>query len=270
MTKIVSLVNLKGGVGKTAIAVNFSAYCGSQGYRTLLVDLDPQTNATFSCIDVDAWKEHAEQYGSIANLLGFRTQSRAESAEVHASDIIKEQVFEGVDLLCSHLDLFTIDLDLAGATGREFRLKRALDPIMDNYDIIICDCPPNLTIPTQNALATSTHFIVPVSPDYLSGIGVGILLTRVESFCADLMGHQLDLAGMVVSRVGRPAEHRIQTVNSLRERFGNKVLDTEIKERVAVSRAAASNLPVYEQGDVEASEEFSNVSQDLLARLGLK
>lgn len=270
MTKIVSLVNLKGGVGKTAIAVNFSAYCGGHGYRTLLVDLDPQTNATFSCIDVDGWEEHAQKHGTIANLLGFRTRSRAESTEVFANDVIKEQVFEGVDLLCSHLDLFTIDLDLAGATGRELRLKRALEPVMGNYDIIVCDCSPNLTIPTQNALATSTHFIVPISPDYLSGIGVGILLNRIKSFCADLMGHQLNLAGMVISRVGRPAGHRVQTVNSLRERFESDVLATEIKERVAVSEAAASNRPVFDQGDAEASEEFSEVSQDLLERLGLR
>lgn len=267
MTKILSVVNLKGGVGKTAIAVNFAAYCGSHGRRTLLIDLDPQTNATFSCIDVDRWEEHARERGTVANLLGFRSHAYAEAAEPDVHSVVINDVFAGVDLIPSHLDLFTIDLDLAGATAREFRLRRAIQPVLDEYDIVVCDCPPNLTIPTQNALAASTHFVVPISPDYLSGIGVGILLTRVRAFCADLQGHPLELAGMIISRVGRPAEHRMQTVNALRAKFGGKVLETEIKERVAVSMAAAANVPVFQQGDAEASREFREVSDEILARI---
>jgi chromosome partitioning protein len=91
-------------------------------------------------------------------------------------------------------------------------LKRALEPVRNEYDIIICDCPPNLTIPTQNALGASTHYVVPISPDYLSGIGVGILLTRVKQFCDDMQINNLKLAGMIISREGRPAIHRSQTV----------------------------------------------------------
>lgn len=74
MSVILSCVNLKGGVGKTAIAVNFAAYCGSKGYKTLLVDLDPQTNATFSCISVDDWEKHASKFGTVANLFGIPSE----------------------------------------------------------------------------------------------------------------------------------------------------------------------------------------------------
>lgn len=264
MAKTLSLVNLKGGVGKTAIAVNFSAYCGRNRRKTLLVDLDPQTNATFSCMDIDTWERHAREHGTIANLFGFRPQAFGESTTFHVRDIIIKDVFPGVDLIPSHLDLFTIDLDLAGATGREFRLKRAIEPISNEYEIIVCDCPPNLTIPTQNALAASSHYLVPISPDYLSGLGVGILLTRVRGFCADLLGHQLRLAGMVISRVGRPASHRTQTVNALREKFGNQVLTTEIKERVVVSEAAARNQSVFDRGDHDAIREFTAMAEEVL------
>jgi chromosome partitioning protein len=264
MAKVLSVVNLKGGVGKTAIAVNFSAYCGLHGMKTLLVDLDPQTNATFSCIEVEAWERHAQERGTIANLFGFRSQAFGESTPCSANDIIIHQVFTGVDLIPSHLDLFTIDLDLAGATGREFRLKRAIEPLTHEYDVIVCDCPPNLTIPTQNGLAASSHYLVPISPDFLSGLGVGILLNRVRGFCADLLGHQLRLAGMVISRVGRPALHRSQTVAALRERFGRDVLNTEIRERVSVSESAAANRSIFASGNPDAIREFSSMSKEVL------
>src|SRR5271169_4276255 len=97
---ILACVNLKGGVGKTAIAVNFAAYCGRQGMRTLLVDCDPQTNATFSCMRAEDWAEHAQQYGSIASLLGVR--NIAGKTNYHdAQTVIREGVFENVDLVPS-------------------------------------------------------------------------------------------------------------------------------------------------------------------------
>ena len=184
--KAVACVNLKGGVGKTAIAVNFAAYCGSEKLKTLLVDLDPQANATFSCIEVDVWEKVASEQGTVANLLDMRGHTSAEGKTKDATSVIMKDVFPGVDLIPSHLDLFTIDLDLASTTARETKLRRALETIKDSYDIIVCDCPPNLTIPTQNALALCSHYVVPISPDYLSGLGVGLLLTRVRRFCAEM------------------------------------------------------------------------------------
>jgi len=268
MAVIISCVNLKGGVGKTAIAVNFSAYCGLIGKRTLLVDLDPQTNATFSCINVDEWEDHAKQNGTVADLFNMRAHANAEGASRSVQSIIKKDVFDGVDLLPSHLDLFTIDLDLASAVARETILKRSLKPILEDYDLIVCDCPPNLAIPTQNALAVSSFFVVPVSVDYLSSIGVALLLKRVKIFSQELE-HNLTLAGIVISRVGRPAVHREETVAALRETFKKSVLKTEIKERVAVSESVARQNTIYSSSDEAASEEFTAMSVELLERMGI-
>lgn len=267
-TKILSCVNLKGGVGKTALAVNFAAFCGQEGKRTLLIDLDPQTNATFSCMEVADWEEHARLHGTVADLLGARAHASAEGVHKPATEVIKRNVFENVDLLPSHLDLFSVDLDLSAATARETRLRRAIQPVQANYEVVVCDCPPNLTIPTQNALALSTHYVVPISPDYLSGIGVGILIRRVDRFSGD-MEHSLENAGIVISRVGRPALHREMNVAALRETFAEKVLDEEIRERVKVSEAAAAHRPIYDMGDEAASDEFRRVSRELLRRIGL-
>jgi chromosome partitioning protein len=264
---VLSCVNLKGGVGKTAIAVNFAAYCGIHGLRTLLVDLDPQTNATFSCISLETWEEHATKKGTVANLLGVRQHTSAEGKEKKVEDVILSDVFKSVDLIPCHLDLVTIDLDLSSQVGRETRLRRALKDVLPHYDIVVCDCPPNLTIPTQNALAVSTHYLVPVSPDFLSGIGVALLLSRIEKL-SDELENPLINAGIVVSRVGRASLFRAQTVHTLRDRFGDMVLSTEIQERNAVAVAAAKNASVFASDDQKAIDEFNSVGFELLKKLG--
>jgi chromosome partitioning protein len=114
MPAILAGVNLKGSVGKTTISVNFAAYCGRESMRMLLVDCDPQTNATFSCLRGEDWAEHAKRYGTIASLLGVKSIA-GESNHKDAKTIIKKGVFENVDLVPSHINLFSVDLELGGA-----------------------------------------------------------------------------------------------------------------------------------------------------------
>jgi chromosome partitioning protein len=269
MAVVVSCVNLKGGVGKTAIAVNFAAYCGKQGYRTLLVDLDPQTNATFSSISPEKWAEHKKDKGTVADLLGVRNTDHAEGNPATNASVILKNVFKGVDLVPSDLSLFTIDLDIGARTAREKLLKKALKDVMNNYDIIVCDCPPNLTLPTQNALAISTHYVVPVSPDFLSSLGIALLIRRVKKFGED-MELDIKIAGIVLSRVGRPSIFRDQTTADLRKQFHGSMLMSEIKERSVVTEATAKNKSVYEMSDPLAKQEFSDFSEELLKKVGLK
>jgi chromosome partitioning protein len=265
--EVVSFINLKGGVGKTALSVNFAAYCGKQGLKTLLIDLDPQANATFSCISVENWEDHAANKGTVANLLGVRQHTSAEGKKKKASEVLLRDALGAFDLIPSHLDLFTVDLDLASETARETKLKRATKDLLADYDMVVCDCPPNLTIPTQNAIAFSTHFVVPVSPDFLSGIGVGLLLSRVTKLSEDLE-NKIQHAGIIMSRVGRPSQFRKQTKNALRGKFGNVIFDAEINERSAVSESAAKNVSIFEMGDEAAKMEFEKFGNELLERLG--
>lgn len=268
MAKIISCVNLKGGVGKTTLSVNMAAYFGALGFKTLLIDLDPQTNATFSCIEVDEWEQHAAKHGTVADLLGARQHASAHATAKTAAEVLRKDVFKNVDLIPSHLDLFTIDLDMAGATARETRLRKSLHSIEDDYDVIICDCPPNLTIPTQNALAASSFFVVPISADFLSALGIAILLRRIKQLGDDL-DQQLKLAGIVISRVGRPAYHRDEIVNALRAKFPTDVLNQTISERVRVAEAAAKHSSVFGTQDAGAITEFTHVCEEIRARIGL-
>jgi chromosome partitioning protein len=268
MPIVLSSINLKGGVGKTTISVNFAAFCGARGLRTLLIDLDPQTNATFSTIGAEAWQEHAAIHGTIADLLGARSHTSAEGKIKTAGDVLYKNAFPSVDLLPSHVDLYTVDLDLGGSIARERKLEKALKSIEQNYDIIICDCPPNLTLPTQNAIAISTHFVVPVSLDFLSALGIGILLGRVDELSNDL-GRDITNVGVLISRVGRPAQHRATTEASIRAQFGDLVLSQTIKDRAKVSEAAEFRIPIFETTDNLAIAEFNAVFNELFKRMGI-
>src|SRR6185437_9616129 len=243
-TVVLSCANLKGGVGKTALAVNLAAYAARAGQRTLLVDLDPQTNATLWCMPYEDWEQHAKLHGTVANIFGARSYSSAERKQLTAKEVIKKDVFEGVDLLPSHLDLFTIDLDVGNRVARELLLRKALQSVLDEYDLIVCDCPPNLTLPTQNAIACSTHYVVPVSPDYLAAIGVALVVSRIKEISEDL-DHSIQLAGVVVSRLGRESQHRRNILATLRHQFAEHMIDDEIKERSVVSEAAEAHKSVF-------------------------
>ena len=269
MTVIVSCVNLKGGVGKTALAVNLAAVAGDvHGKRTLLIDVDPQANATFSCITVDEWEQWAASNGTIADILGLRDHASAEGATKNPHDVIIPCVFPNVDLLPSHLDLFTVDLELGGQTRRESILERKLKDTIGEYDLIVCDCPPNLTLPTQNALSISSFYVIPVSLDYLSGVGIGLLIQRVERFGKEIQNN-LTNAGIVISRVGRPARHREETEGTVRQQFGTLVLQPTLKERAAVSEAGSLQVPVHLHTDREARSEFLEITGELLRRMQL-
>lgn len=263
---VVSFVNLKGGVGKTALSVNFAAYCAKEGQKTLLIDLDPQTNATFSCISVEAWQKHAKDNGTVANLFGLRQHTSAEGKAKLAKDVFVSGALKTVDLIPSHLDLFTIDLDLGQELAREKILKRSLKGFFEDYDIVICDCPPNLTLPTQNAIAISTHYVIPVSPDFLSSLGVSLLINRLEKMSA-VLEVSLENAGIVMSRVGRPSAFRQQTTQSLRDTFKGLVLTEEIRERSSVSESAAKNISIFDSNDSEAKKEFEALGKALMKRL---
>ena len=217
-------------------------------------------------IGVAEWEEHSRKRGTIADLLGARMHATAEGKAKTATDVIYKNAFPNVDLIPSHIDLFTVDLDLAGATSRETKLRKSLKGKIADYDIIVCDCPPNLTIPTQNALALSTHYVIPVSLDFLSAIGVSLLIKRVSELTEDL-DKEIAMAGIVISRVGRPAIHREETEATLRSSFPEKVLPTTISERVSVSKSAESRTPIFNSGDTTAADQFREVCQDILDRI---
>ena len=270
MTKVVSFVNLKGGVGKTTLAVSFATYCARAGKKTLLIDVDPQTNATLWVLGFNKWQEHAANKGTVSDLLGLADHKKADGKKKSPADVLIKKVGTfGFDIIPSHLELFTIDFDLASAPLKELKLKKAMSEVLINYDYIILDCPPNLTIPTQNALAFSTHYVVPTGTDYLSALGIALLINRVAK-----LGEELDnepaLAGIVFSKTGsRPSTVRDDIESSLRRnsKFGDRVIKGKIVERQDVILCTQSQKPVFDSKDSEVIAEFTKICAALLTSI---
>ncbi|SLM43307.1 Cobyrinic acid ac-diamide synthase [Nitrospira sp. ND1] len=266
--KVISFVNLKGGVGKTTLAVSYASYLGNvHKKRVLLVDLDPQTNASFWVMGFKDWKRHEKNKGTVADLMGATAHSRLGSNLRTVDNIVYKSPVFGFDLIPSNLSLYTMDLDLASVPMKEVKLKRAIEACKNPYDYIICDCPPNLTIPTQNALALSTHYVVPIALDYFSSIGISLLKSRIAKLGNDLDNHP-KLAGIVITRAGsRPGWHKAETEGGLRKTFGAELLNSKIKDRQDVVVSTQDKTPVFNSGNQSVIQEFTGVCQELYGRI---
>lgn len=204
--KIVSVMNYKGGVGKTTTTANLAAKLAWQGLNVLLIDLDPQTNLTFSFIPPDEWKE---KYADTLTIKSW-FDSFSTNAPIDLEDLIfsPERVNKhlltnpnagNLDLISSHLGLINVDLELAtelgGANMKQSKTNfikvhtrlidglKALD--QDYYDIVLMDCPPNFNITTKNAILASGHILIPAKPDYLSTLGIDYLIRNLAELVSD-------------------------------------------------------------------------------------
>ena len=198
---IISFINYKGGVGKTTLTANVAAELAYRGKRVLVVDLDPQTNLTLSFIDLDKWQELDEEGKTIKHwydefLDADLDESLSELIVVpdKVNNILNQLNSQGyVHLISSHLELINLDMELATRYGgnsertirssflRLFsRLKKGLEEVEDDYDLVLIDCPPNFNIVTQNAIIASNMYLVPAKADFLSTLGIDQLVRHLS------------------------------------------------------------------------------------------
>ncbi len=195
--KIISVINYKGGVGKTTVTANLAAEMAFRGKKVLAIDLDPQASLTFSFFSVDEWRRNFESSKTIKNWYDAFIDKDADlnlaSLIGHPSKANINKDTGRLDLICSHLALINVDLELAtrliGGTERDLRnnylrvhsrLKQGLETLKaGDYDYILIDCPPNFNIVTKTAIAASDHLLLPTKPDYLSTLGIDQLVKHV-------------------------------------------------------------------------------------------
>ncbi|WP_164669401.1 ParA family protein [Virgibacillus doumboii] len=200
---VISIMNYKGGVGKTTLSSNIAAELARKDKKILLIDMDPQTNLTLSFMDIDEWQSLDRQKRTIKHwyddFLDNNGQALLKDLIV-TPNRVNERLLKTdgrIDMICSHLELIHVDMELSsklgGNTDRTIRrnylkvlsnLQIKLDDIKDDYDMVIIDCPPNFNIVTQNALAASDAYIVPAKADYLSTLGIDTLIRHVTALAA--------------------------------------------------------------------------------------
>lgn len=222
MARIISLVNQKGGVGKTTSAVNIAAYLAAAGKRVLLVDLDPQGNASSGAgIDVKTLQKNL--YHSL--VLGE-----------HPFNIIKKSSVFGQDVLPASSDLAGAGVELISLDNREFRLFNVLREVRSKYDYIIIDCPPSLGLLTVNGLVASESVIIPVQTEYYALEGLSQLLETIELVKNNLQP-DLEILGAVLTMYDKRNRLARQVVKEVKNHFPGKVFDSVIPRSVRLAEA---------------------------------
>ena len=230
MARIYTMVNQKGGVGKTTTAINLGAYLAKLGQKVLIVDLDPQANAT-SCLGVD---KHTIKNGTYEALLGI---SQA-SAGLLANPGL------GLTLLPSSPALAGAEVELVNQQSRDTRLKQALEPLADRYDYIMIDCPPSLSLLTVNGLvAARDGVIIPVQCEYLALEGVGQLMLTLQRIRQSLYPG-LKVRGVVMTMFESRAHLSSDVVGEIRKHFPDQVFESIVPRSIRLAEAPSYGLPI--------------------------
>ena len=229
MGKTVSIFNQKGGVGKTTTCINFAAGLGLKGKKTLLVDCDPQGNST-SGVGVDKSEIEASSYDVLIN-------------ETPAKEVIIETKFKNLSLLPANMNLAGAELELAENENRFKVLKKALAPIVMDYDYIIIDCPPSLGLLSLNALTASDTLMVPLQCEYYALEGLSQLLGTVRTVKQNYNEH-LEVEGIVYTMYDRRLKLNQQVVDEVNNYFPNKSYKTFIPRSVKLAEAPSFGEPV--------------------------
>jgi chromosome partitioning protein len=223
MTRIYALANQKGGVGKTTTAVNLGAYLAAAGRHVLVVDMDPQGNAT-SCLGVDRSKLDQSVYHALLD-----------GMPAGQAILLTKQV--RLDLLPATAALAGAEVELVGVMAREYRLGRALDPVAGQYDFVLIDCPPSLGLLTVNGLvAARDGVLIPVQCEYLALEGLGHLL-RTIYMVRDNLSPQLTIAGVVLTMFDARTNLSKQVVDEVRRYFPAHVFETVVPRTIRLGEA---------------------------------
>jgi chromosome partitioning protein len=228
---ITALISRKGGVGKTTTAVNLSAALAGVGKRVLLIDLDSQASASISL-----GVSRSSLAPSISDVLLY-------SAAV--KPLVRRTGHGGLDLVTGSIDLVSVDEELARLPGREGRLRAALTPLSQDYDFVILDCPPSLSLVSVNALVAADNYVLPAVPHYLSLAGIDGLIATVDRL-TDKYGVRTELLGIVLTQVDYRTRASRENVEEIRKRYGSSVFAMEIRTNIRLAEAPARGQTVFQ------------------------
>ncbi|MBQ4262830.1 MAG: ParA family protein [Bacilli bacterium] len=260
MGKIISLVNQKGGVGKTTTSINLSNSLGHLGKKTLLIDLDPQSNSTTG-LGVDRVKISKSIYNVIMG-------------DCKVEDAIIKTPYKNLSIIPALIDLAGVDIELIqiGVQDKEFRvteqLKKALQEVRNRYDFIIIDCPPNLGILTTNALAASDSVLIPIQCEYYSLEGVNQLLHTILKI-QNNVNPNLDIEGVLLTMLDGRTLIGLEVVEDVRKFFNEKVFSTIIPRLVKLVEAPSHGKPILEYDPKSnGALAYLNLAKEVIERNG--
>ncbi len=251
MARILAVTNQKGGVGKTTTAVNLSACLAALGQRVLMIDLDPQGNATTGC--------------GIAKRIALPTVYQILIGRSTLRDALVRTEF-GFDILPANRELAGAEVDLIEIAGREFRLRDALLPARDDYDFILMDCPPALNMLTVNGLVAADAVMIPMQCEYYALEGLTDLVATLKKVRANL-NEKLEIEGLLRTLFDPRSTLTQQVARELVDHFGNKVYRTIIPRNVRLAEAPSYGKPVIAFDRLsKGAQAYAALAQEMLDR----
>ena len=250
MGKIISIVNQKGGVGKTTTAVNLAASLGVLGYTVLLIDIDPQGNAT-SGLGVN---KRTVRQSSYDLLIG----------EMRFDDTIMRTGFRNVSIIPSHVDLAGAEVELVPLDRREYRLREAIVAHKQKFDYILVDCPPSLGLLTLNGLTACDSILVPIQCEYYALEGLSQLMISVRQV-KRLYNQRLELEGVLITMYDSRLNLTVQVAQEVKRHFPKKVFATAIPRNVRLSEAPSYGRPVrYYDQTSRGSSAYDDLAKEIV------
>jgi chromosome partitioning protein len=251
MGKIIAVANQKGGVGKTTTSVNLSGSLGVLEYKTLLIDADPQANAT-SGVGLDP-KNTKNIYDCFIN-------------EIDPSDLIIQTANPNLDIITSHIDLVGAELEMINLPNREFMLKQALDKIKDRYDFIIIDCSPSLGLITVNALTAADSVIIPVQCQYYALEGLGKLLNTIKIVQGKL-NENLEIEGILLTMYDSRTRLSNQVVDEVKTHFQDLVFDTVVHQATKLAEAPSfGETIIMHDASSKGAINYLNLAREIIQK----
>ncbi len=252
MGKIIAIANQKGGVGKTTTTVNLAASLGVLEKKVLLIDADPQANATSGLgIDVES-----------VEIGTYQLLEHTASAE----DTIIKTDSPNVDLIPSHIDLVAIEIELVDKDQREYMMKQAVQGLKDAYDYILIDCAPSLGLLTLNALTAADSVMIPIQCEYFALEGLGKLLNTVKSV-QKIHNTDLDIEGMLLTMYDSRLRLSNQVVEEVKKHFSDMVFDTIIQRNVKLSEAPSYGESIIKyDASSKGAANYLNLANEILTK----
>jgi chromosome partitioning protein len=249
---IVSIANQKGGVGKTTTAINLAAALAMRGRRTLLIDMDPQSNSSMSYLDIRGIER------SLYDVLS--------DAQCSLADVIVESNVKNLLVAPARIALAKLEAKLVGEIDSHFRLKDRLDPVREDYEFIVIDCPPTLGLLTANALVASSHLLVPIQSSYFALEGTDDLLETVEKVRARA-NPDLRLLGVLITMHDRRTAIARDIRNQIRAVFGELVFTTVISKSVRLEESPAYKESIFTFApDSSGATEYYRLCEEVIDR----